>query len=94
MYQLAVAAGLLGAGPDSVEPGGARLVYLGKTGASGVAEREQDPLTTSAGEQWREVIGRAADATAGPQFIARRNDGCSHCPIRPYCPAHVDGPQR
>jgi RecB family exonuclease len=94
MYQLAVAEGMLGNGTDNVEPGGARLVYLGKTGASGVAEREQDPLTAAAGGEWREVIARAADATSGPQFIARRNDGCTHCPVRPNCPAHADGSQR
>lgn len=94
MYQLAVAEGMLGKGADNVEPGGARLVYLGKTGASGVAEREQDPLTAAGGAEWREVIARAANATSGPQFIARRNDGCTHCPVRPNCPAHADGPQR
>ncbi len=86
MYQLAVAEGMVAAGD---EPGGARLVYLGKTGAAGVAEREQDPLTTAAQDEWRNVVRRAADATAGPQFIARRNDGCPHCPVRPCCPAHV-----
>jgi RecB family exonuclease len=59
-----------------------------------VAEREQDPLTAAAGDEWREVIGRAAGATSGPQFIARRNDGCTHCPVRPNCPAHTDGSQR
>jgi len=92
MYQLAVAEGLLGAdpaGPDGTEPGGARLVYLGKNGAAGAAEREQDPLTPAAREEWRNLVRRAADATAGPQFIARRNDGCTHCPIRPCCPAHA-----
>ncbi|OBJ85847.1 ATP-dependent DNA helicase [Mycobacterium sp. 1245852.3] len=94
MYQLAVADGLVGNGTENVEPGGARLVYLGKTGASGVAEREQDPLTAAGGDEWREVIARAADATSGPQFIARRNDGCSHCPVRANCPAHADGSQR
>ncbi len=88
MYQLAVAEGMVAAGD---EPGGARLVYLGKTGAAGVVEREQDPLTPAARDEWRELVRRAAEATAGPQFIARRNDGCSHCPIRPCCPAHADG---
>lgn len=91
MYQLAVAEGLVGDGTDNVEPGGARLVYLGKTGASGVAEREQDPLTATGEEEWRGVIARAAGATFGPQFIARRNDGCTHCPVRPNCPTHADG---
>ena len=91
MYQLAVAEGMLPAGPAGVEPGGARLVYPAKTGASGVVEREQDPLTPAAHEEWRNLIRQAADATAGPRFIARRNDGCAHCPIRPSCPAHAEG---
>jgi len=36
-------------------------------------------------------IAQAAAATAGPQFTARVNDGCRHCPIRPICPAHTGG---
>ncbi len=91
MYQLAVAEGLLPAGADTLEPGGARLVYPAKTGASGVVERQQDPLTAAGRDEWRDLIGQAADATAGPHFIARRNDGCAHCPIRPSCPAHAEG---
>ncbi len=91
MYQLAVAEGMLPDGPAGVEPGGARLVYPARTGASGVVEREQDPLTPTAREEWRDLIRQAADATAGPQFVARRNDGCAHCPIRPSCPAHAEG---
>jgi superfamily I DNA/RNA helicase/RecB family exonuclease len=91
MYQLAVTEGMLSADPAGVEPGGARLIYPARTGASGVVEREQDPLTPTAREEWRSLIRQAADATAGPQFIARRNDGCTHCPIRPSCPAHTEG---
>jgi superfamily I DNA/RNA helicase/RecB family exonuclease len=91
MYQLAVAEGILGAGSAGMEPGGARLVYIGKTGTTGATEREQDPLIPAARDEWRNLVRAAADATAGPQFIARRNDGCTHCPIRPCCPAHVDG---
>jgi RecB family exonuclease len=89
-YQLAVADGLVAHGD---EPGGGRLVYLGKTGAAGATEREQDPLTPEARQQWRDRIRDAADATAGPQFVARINDGCAHCPLRPSCPAHtgIDG---
>ena len=86
MYQLAVAEGLMAAGD---EPGGARLVYLGRTRAAGATVREQDPLTTAARDEWRNLVRLAADATAGPQFIARRNDGCTHCPIRPCCPSHT-----
>ena len=89
-YQLAVAEGLVAHGD---EPGGGRLVYLGKTGAAGATEREQDPLTPEARQQWRKSIRDAAAATAGPQFVARINDGCAHCPLRPSCPAHtgIDG---
>jgi superfamily I DNA/RNA helicase/RecB family exonuclease len=88
MYQLAVAEGMVAAGE---EPGGARLVYLGKAGASGATERDQDALTPAAREEWRRLVRRAAEATAGPRFVARRNDGCQHCPIRSSCPAHADG---
>jgi RecB family exonuclease len=88
MYQLAVAEGLI---PGGDEPGGARLVYIGNAGAAGATVREQDPLTLAARDEWRDVVRAAAEATAGPQFIARRNDGCAHCPIRPSCPAHADG---
>ena len=91
LYQLAVAEGMLPAGPAGTEPGGARLVYIGKPGATGGTEREQDPLTTGARDEWRSLVRQVAGATAGPQFIARRNDGCAHCPIRPSCPAHVSG---
>jgi RecB family exonuclease len=85
MYQLAIAEGLL---PQGDEPGGARLVYLGKTGSGGATEREQDPLTPAARDEWRAALQRAAAATAGPVFAARINDGCAHCPMRPSCPAH------
>ncbi|KZS61828.1 ATP-dependent DNA helicase [Mycobacterium ostraviense] len=87
MYQLAVAEGMVPAGH---EPGGARLVYPGKCGTTGATEREQDPLTPAARDQWRGLVRQAAEAMAGPQFIARRNDSCSNCPIRPFCPAHTD----
>jgi superfamily I DNA/RNA helicase/RecB family exonuclease len=86
-YQLAVAEGLVAHGD---EPGGARLVYVGRTGPGSATEREQDPLTPDARAEWRNLVREAAEATAGPQFIARINDGCAHCPLRPSCPAHAD----
>ncbi|BBZ45466.1 ATP-dependent helicase [Mycobacterium parmense] len=88
MYQLAVAEGMVA---DGREPGGARLVYVGKAGSAGATEREQDPLTPAARDEWRDAVRAAAAATAGPQFVARRNDGCAHCPIRSCCPAHTNG---
>jgi superfamily I DNA/RNA helicase/RecB family exonuclease len=89
MYQLAIAEGLVSQGD---QPGGGKLVYLGKTSRGGATEREQNALTPETHEQWREQVRRAAAATAGPEFVARINDGCSHCPVRAMCPAHsVEG---
>ena len=86
LYQLAVSAGLLA---DGDQPGGGRLVYLGKPSAAGATEREQTALGADDIPDWQRAVGAAAAATAGPQFAARVNDGCSHCPLRPSCPAHA-----
>ncbi|WP_166903758.1 ATP-dependent DNA helicase [Mycobacterium sp. DL440] len=87
-YQLAVAAGLL---PHGDQPGGGRLVYLGKAGAAGATEREQDPMTPDTRADWLGTVSSAAAATAGPQFVARVNDGCANCPVRSSCPAQAAG---
>ncbi len=85
VYQLSVADGLLCA---DEAPGGGRLVYVGKTGANGATERGQDALMPQSVDQWRRQVSRAAAQTAGPQFVARVNEGCGHCPVRSSCPAH------
>jgi len=85
LYQLAIAHGL--AGEDGA-PGGGRLVYLGKPSAAGGAtEREQDALTGESAAERLDQVRRAAAETAGPNFTARVNDGCTHCPVRRSCPA-------
>ena len=86
MYQLAVAEGLLPQGDTS---GGGRLIYLGKTAAGGATEREQDAQTADTRAEWLELVGQAAAATKGPEFLARINDGCAHCPVRAMCPAQA-----
>jgi RecB family exonuclease len=86
MYQLAITEGLL---PQGDNPGGGRLVYLGKTNAAGATEREQNALTPGTLAEWRELVVHAAAATQGPEFPARVNDGCSHCPVRAMCPAQA-----
>ncbi|CAN1560078.1 UvrD Superfamily I DNA and RNA helicases [Mycobacteriaceae bacterium] len=93
LYQLAVSAGLLdGDHGDGDSPGGGRLVYVGKAAASGSAtEREQSAVGPDDTAQWLQTVRAAAAATAGPHFAARVNDGCSHCPIKPTCPAHTTG---
>ena len=72
-------------------PGGGRLVYVGKAAAGGATEREQDAQTPDAANEWRNQVVQAAAATAGPQFVARVNARCAHCPVRPSCPAHRTG---
>ena len=86
MYQLAVAEGLL---PQGDTPGGGRLVYLGKVAAGCATERQQDPQTAGTRAEWLERVQQAAAATQGPEFLARINDGCAHCPVRAMCPAHA-----
>jgi RecB family exonuclease len=84
MYQLAVAEGLL---PQGDTPGGGRLVYLGKPASGGAAECTQDPQTPDTRAQWLEAVRQAGAVTKGPEFVARVNDGCTHCPVRTMCPA-------
>jgi superfamily I DNA/RNA helicase/RecB family exonuclease len=88
LYQLAVSAGLI---PDGDQPGGGRLVYVGKPSAGGAAEREQTALGPDDTAGWQDAVRTAAAATAGPNFAARVNVGCAHCPVRPSCPAHTRG---
>ena len=85
-YQLAITEGVL---PQGDEAGGGRLVYLGKIGAAGPAQREQDPMSTDGRDEWHERVQQAAAATRGPDFVARVNDGCGHCPVRATCPAQA-----
>jgi superfamily I DNA/RNA helicase/RecB family exonuclease len=86
MYQLAISEGVV---PEGDQAGGGRLVYLGKIGVSGAAERDQNPMTAEMADEWRDNVRRAADATQGPEFVARINDGCAHCPVRAMCPAQA-----
>ncbi|KAA0102579.1 ATP-dependent DNA helicase [Mycolicibacterium sp. P1-5] len=86
LYQLAITEGALA---DGDRPGGGRLVYVAKPSASGATERGQSALTPDSAGEWRQTVQQAAAATAGPQFVARVNDGCTHCPMRAACPAHT-----
>ena len=83
-YQLAIAEGVL---PHGDEAGGGRLVYLGKIGVAGATERDQNPMTADGRDEWQARVRDAAAATQGPEFSARINDGCAHCPVRATCPA-------
>jgi superfamily I DNA/RNA helicase/RecB family exonuclease len=86
MYQLAIAEGVLSQGDEA---GGGRLVYLGKIGVAGATARDQNPMTADGRDEWRQRVQQAAGATRGPDFVARVNDGCAHCPVRAMCPAQA-----
>ncbi|WP_416383023.1 PD-(D/E)XK nuclease family protein [Nocardia flavorosea] len=93
-YQVAAAAGALDETAGDPEPGGARLVYVGLPASSGVAkERVQPAFDTEALEAWRDTIHTAAATTAGPGFLAIRNDGCRHCAVQNSCPIQDSGRQ-
>ncbi|MET8799714.1 PD-(D/E)XK nuclease family protein [Nocardia sp. NPDC004568] len=93
-YQVAAAAGALEESAGDPEPGGARLVYVGLPASSGVAkERVQPALDAEALETWRETIHAAAASTAGPGFLAMRNEGCRHCAVKNSCPVQDAGRQ-
>ncbi|NLE82715.1 MAG: ATP-dependent helicase [Rhodococcus sp.] len=92
-YQVAAAMGAIDGEPPS-EPGGARLVFVAKPHKKdGAAQRVQSALTEESLAAWTDVVHAAAAATQGPQFLARVNDGCRHCPVRSSCPAHDEGRQ-
>ena len=42
-------------------------------------------------KQAHELVQQAAGATKGPEFLARINDSCAHCPVRALCPAQAVG---
>ncbi|MFI1463480.1 PD-(D/E)XK nuclease family protein [Nocardia carnea] len=93
-YQVAAAAGALDDTTADPEPGGARLVYVGLPASSGVAkERVQPAFDAEALETWRDTIHTAAATTAGPGFLAIRNDGCRHCAVKNSCPVQDAGRQ-
>ncbi|EUA06949.1 PD-(D/E)XK nuclease superfamily protein [Mycobacterium xenopi 4042] len=88
LYQLAVAEGLL---PHGDEPGGARLVYLGRSGLRAGRTRAGSADAGSR-DEWRQLVGRPP--RQWPAAVHRPvNDGCPHCPMRPGCPAHAGGPR-
>lgn len=92
-YQVAVAEGAI-AGESPSAPGGARLVFVAKPHTKeGATQRVQPPLDDGDLAQWKALVHEAAAATRGPQFPARVNDGCRHCPVLASCPAHDEGRQ-
>ncbi|RMI37998.1 ATP-dependent helicase [Actinomadura harenae] len=78
-----------------VEPGGAKLVQVGKAAfANRVREQEQPPPSDDPDPEWpKKLVEIVATGMAGEVFQARANDKCRTCPVRSCCPVHEEGGQ-
>lgn len=94
VYQLAAAYGAFARLGLDREPGGARLLYVSKANRKKLAtERNQDRLDEEGLRHWTGVVADAAAASAGPDYVARRNPDCPRCPVRFSCPVNPSGRQ-
>lgn len=101
VYQLAVALGAFSDPPDGpppggefvAEPGGARLLYVGKETKAGPTELSQPPLGHEELSRWLDVVRTAAESCVGPDYQASENTDCARCPARTSCPLHDEGRQ-
>ncbi|MBG6087405.1 ATP-dependent DNA helicase [Actinomadura viridis] len=78
-----------------IEPGGAKLVQVGKAAFTARArEQEQPPPHEDPDPEWpKKLIEIVATGMAGEVFQARANDKCRTCPVRSCCPVHDEGGQ-
>ncbi|CNF30640.1 ATP-dependent DNA helicase [Mycobacterium tuberculosis] len=78
-----------------IEPGGAKLVQVGKAAFTAKArEQEQPPPAEDADPEWpKKLIEIVATGMASDVFQARANDKCRTCPVRSCCPVHDEGGQ-
>ncbi|WP_242885264.1 ATP-dependent helicase [Actinomadura litoris] len=78
-----------------IEPGGAKLVQVGKAAfAARAREQEQPPPSQDEDPEWpKKLVEIVATGMAGEVFQARANDKCRTCPVRSCCPVHDEGGQ-
>jgi superfamily I DNA/RNA helicase/RecB family exonuclease len=78
-----------------IEPGGAKLVQVGKASfAARAREQGQPPPAEDEDPDWpKKLVEIVATGMASPTFEARANDGCRTCPVRSCCPVHDEGGQ-
>ena len=89
-YQVAVEAGAFEEGTQS---GGAALVQLGGDRRD-AREQIQEPLGVVDNPDWAADMVRRTGATmAAATFVAKANDRCRVCPVRPSCPVSNKGRQ-
>jgi superfamily I DNA/RNA helicase/RecB family exonuclease len=89
-YQVAVEAGAFEEGSES---GGAALVQLGGERRD-AREQIQEALGVVDNPEWAAEMVRKTGATmAASTFVAKANDKCRVCPVRPSCPVSGKGRQ-
>jgi superfamily I DNA/RNA helicase/RecB family exonuclease len=78
-----------------IEPGGAKLVQVGKASfAAQAREQNQPPPAEDDDPDWpKKLVEIVATGMASPVFEARANDTCRTCPVRSCCPVHDEGGQ-
>lgn len=78
-----------------IEPGGAKLVQVGKAAFTAKArEQEQPPPGEDEDPDWpKKLVEIVATGMASDVFQARANDKCRTCPVKSCCPVHDEGGQ-
>ncbi|SEF84948.1 Superfamily I DNA or RNA helicase [Thermomonospora echinospora] len=78
-----------------IEPGGAKLVQVGKGALTSRArEQEQPPPVEDPDPEWpKRLIELVATGMGSEVFQARVNDKCRTCPVKSCCPVHDEGGQ-
>ncbi|WP_460366651.1 RecB family exonuclease, partial [Actinocorallia lasiicapitis] len=92
VYQYAVMLGAF-ARHGLVDPGGAKLVQVGKAAfAKKAREQAQRPPSEDADPEWpKKLVEIVATGMAGEVFTATANDKCRTCPVQSCCPVHENG---
>ena len=86
-YQLAVILNAFEKKFDNPEVSGSHLVFLGHE-TKEIATRERGPIIV---EDISTHLDSVAQKMSSPVFIARENEFCGNCPVRPSCPLHLEG---
>lgn len=87
-YQAALAA------ESGSRTGGAALVFLSRTGGTGLPTVRGQAPPDATGHSWLgPLLDRAGTVVRAPAFPALVNEGCGRCPVRESCPAQPTGVQ-
>jgi RecB family exonuclease len=92
VYQYAVMLGAF-ARHGLLEPGGAKLVQVGKASyARRAREQTQRPPSEDPDPMWpKKLVEIVAEGMASPVFEAKAGDDCRTCPVQSCCPVHENG---